>query len=253
MGKISIKYAKNKKIYLEENYLKEREVILVTTIVFRTLIIYIVLICVMRLMGKRQIGELEITDLVTTLLISEIASLPITNQEIPISYAIIPMLLLLILEVSSSVILIRFPALKSVVSARPTTLIHHGHLNQRALREMRVSLDELLSEIRQQGLTALDQVEHAILEKDGKMTVIAKAPFSQPTAADLGLKLPKATLMHVVYSNQKFSKAGLELIGRDRTWLEKEIARRGLTLERLFCITADESGKLFYLPKEDDE
>lgn len=222
-----------------------------TTILVRTLIIYAVLILVMRLMGKRQIGELEITDLVTTLLISEIASLPITNQEIPLSYAIIPMILLLVLEVSSSVILIRFPALKTMVSARPTTLIHHGRLNQRALREMRISLDELLSEIRQQGLTALDQVEHAILEKDGKMTIIAKALFSQPTAADLGLTPPEVTLMHVVYSNGKFSKAGLNLIGRDRAWLEKEIAQRGLDCKQLFCITANERGELFYLSKED--
>lgn len=252
MDNMHIKYTGNKKRFLMENYLEESEVSLVTTIVLRTLIIYIVLICVMRLMGKRQIGELEITDLVTTLLISEIASLPITNQEIPLSWAIIPMVLLLILEVSSSVILIRFPALKSMVSARPTTLIHHGHLNQKALGEMRISLDELLSEIRQQGLTSLDQVEHAILEKDGKMTVIAKAPYSQPTAADLGLKLPRATLMHVVYSNRRISKAGLELIGRDRAWLEKEIKRRGLTLERIFCITANERGELFYLPKEED-
>ena len=224
-----------------------------TTILFRTLIIYIVLIFTMRLMGKRQIGELELTDLVTTLLISEIASLPITNQEIPVSHAIVPMILLLILEISSSVILIRFPALKSVVSARPTTVIHHGHLNQRAMREMRISLDELLSEIRQQGLTSLDQVEHAILEKDGKMTVIAKAQFSQPTAEDLGLKLPEVTLMHVVYSNGKVSKAGLELIGRDLAWLESEVRRKSLVLEQIFCITADENGEIYCLKKEDDK
>lgn len=221
-----------------------------TTILIRTLIIYIVLIFVMRLMGKRQIGELEITDLVTTLLISEIASLPITNQEIPLAYAVVPMIMLLILEIISSVILLRFPALKGLVSARPTTLIHHGHLNQHALREMRISLDELVSEIRQQGLTALDQVEHAILEKDGKMTIIPKAQYTQPTAKDLGIKAPQTTLMHIVYSNGKISPAGLSLIGKDRTWLEHEMKSRSLDPKKLFCVTADEDGTLFWLWKE---
>ena len=209
-----------------------------TTILIRTLIVYAVLILVMRLMGKRQIGELEITDLVTTLLISEIASLPITNQEIPISYAIVPMLLLLFLEVASSVILIRFPALKTMVSARPTTLILHGHLDQRALGEMRISLDELMGEIRQQGLTSLDQVEHAILEKDGRMTVIPKSESTPP-------------LMHIVYSNGQISPAGLSLIGRDRAWLETEIRRQNLNLGELFCITANEKGELLWLAKEE--
>ena len=147
------------------------------TILIRTLIVYVVLICIMRLMGKRQIGELEVTDLVTTLLISEIASLPITNQEIPISHALIPMITLLILEVFSSVILIRFPSLKALVSARPTVIIQEGHLKQDALRELRISMDELISEIRQQGFAELSQIDTAILEKNGKLTVLPKGSF----------------------------------------------------------------------------
>lgn len=95
------------------------------TIFVRTLLIYGSLLLTLRVMGKRQIGELEVTDLVTTLLISEIASLPITNQDIPVSYALIPIVTLLILEIFFSVILIRFPRLKGLVSAKPTVIIRH--------------------------------------------------------------------------------------------------------------------------------
>ena len=165
------------------------------TILIRTLIVYVILICIMRLMGKRQIGELEITDLVTTLLISEIAALPITNQDIPLAHAIIPMILLLALEVTSSVILIRLPKLKNLVSARPTMLIKHGTLNQSALREMRMSIDELISEARQQGYTSLEQIDYAILEKDGKMTILPKSQYAPPTARDLGLSFSPTSLM----------------------------------------------------------
>ena len=221
------------------------------TILIRTLIIYVVLIFIMRLMGKRQIGELEVTDLVTTLLISEIASLPITNQEIPVSYAIIPMLTLLILEVFSSVILIRFPRLKNLVSARPTVIVNNGKLQQSALRELRISIDELISEVRQQGLTSLSQVECAILEKNGKLTVLPKAKFAPPTADLLGIDPPKDGLMHIVFANGAYSQKGLRLIKKDRAWLDAQLQARGVDPQRQFCITANEEGELFYIPKED--
>ena len=220
------------------------------TILIRTLIIYISLIVTMRMMGKRQIGELEITDLVTTLLISEIASLPITNPEIPILHAIIPMIILLVLEILSSVILIRLPILKNLVSARPTVIIHRGILDQSALRELRMSLDELMSEIRQQGLTDLSQVDCAILEKNGNLTVLPKAKYAQPTTEQLGLSPENDALMHIVYSNGTYSKIGLRLIGKNRDWLEKQLKRRGLDEQQLFCVTANENGNLYWIKKE---
>ena len=220
------------------------------TLLFRTLIVYITLILIMRLMGKRQIGELEVTDLVTTLLISEIASLPITNHEIPVLCAIIPMITLLVLEVLSSWILVRFPKLRSLVSATPTVIIQHGHLDQSALLELRISLEELMSEIRQQGLVELSQVDCAILEKNGKLTILPKAEFSQPTVGQLKLKVEQDELMHIVYCNGVYSKKGLQLIGKDRNWLDLQLSHRKLDPDSLFCVTANESGKLFWLKKE---
>ena len=102
------------------------------TVLIRTLIIYLSLILVMRLMGKRQIGELEISDLVTTFLISEIASLPITDIKIPLSHAIIPIIVLLTLEVVISMFLSKFPKLKFLFSTRPTTLIRDGVLQKKS-------------------------------------------------------------------------------------------------------------------------
>lgn len=223
------------------------------TILIRTLIIYIILILVMRLMGKRQIGELEVTDLVTTLLISEIASLPITNQDIPISYAIIPMITLLILEIGTSLILIRFPKLKNLVSSRPTVVIKNGILNQKALLDIRISLDELMSEIRQQGLNSIEEVECAILEKNGNMTILPKPDYIQPTASQLGLQLKSEGLMHIVYSNGSYSKIGLALIGKNQSWLERQLKRRKLVVKELFCVTANENGKLFWIQKENEK
>ncbi len=222
------------------------------TILLRTLLIYVALIVTMRLMGKRQIGQLEVTDLVTTFLLSELASLPITDQNIPVAYAIIPMITLLALEVFSSYILLRAPRLKNLLSAPPTVLIDRGHLKQSALLETRVSTEELMSELRQQGLTSLEQVEYAILEKNGKLTIIPKMRYSQPTVEQLGLDLPEESLMHIVYSGGMVSDAGLRLIGKDRAWLDKALRRQGVDISRLFCVTADRSGTLYYLYREED-
>ena len=220
------------------------------TILIRTLIVYVVLIFIMRLMGKRQIGELEVTDLVTTLLISEIASLPITNQEIPLSYALIPMITLLLLEVLSSVILIRLPRLKLLVSARPTVIIQNGNLKQASLQDLRISIDELFSEIRQQGYSSISQIDTAILEKNGKMTVLPKDAFAAPTAQQLGIAEEGGGLMHVVYANGVISKHGLALIGQSADWLTCEMRRQGLEIKNQFCITANRSGELYCIPKE---
>ena len=146
-------------------------------IFLKTVIIYVILIISMRLMGKRQIGELEVSDFVTTLLISEIASAPITDSSIPIINAAIPLLILVVLEVVSSFLLVRFPSLKSVVSARPTIVINKGKPDRRAMLKVRLSVDELVSELRQQGITDISEVQYAILEQNGKITVIEKAPY----------------------------------------------------------------------------
>ena len=219
------------------------------SIFVRTFIIYIIIAFALRLMGKRQIGELEVTDLVTTLLLSEIASLPITNHDLPVTHALIPMITLLFLEVTSSVVLIKFPKLKPLVSARPTVIIQNGTLDQRAIRALRISLDELMSEIRQQGLTSLSQVECAILEKNGKLTVLPKPAYVPPSAEQLGVKVNDEPLMHIVYMGGTFSDTGLRLIGKDRAWLEKVLKKRGLQKSRLYCVTANESGDVYWIER----
>ena len=223
------------------------------TLIFRTLLVYIFLIIIMRLMGKRQIGELEVTDLVATLLLSEIASLPITDPNIPVLHAIIPMVVLLSLEVFSSYILIRVPKLKNFLSATPTFIIKDGILDQAALVATRLSIEELMSEIRQQGFCSLACIWYAILEKDGQLTILPRARYSPPTQEQLNLSLQEESLMHVVYNGNVFNDKGLTLIGKDRSWLTKQMERRGVNIGDQFCITANSHGEIYWIPKKEGE
>lgn len=222
-----------------------------TTILIRTLIIYFFLILTVRLMGKRQIGELEVTDLASTLLISEIASLPITNQDIPVLYAVIPMVALLFLEVGSSILLLLCPKLKNFLSASPAVLVKGGKLDQKALRDSRISLDELMGEVRQNGIPDLSMVSDAILEQNGKMTIFPKPQFAPPQAKDLNLSPQDKGLSHIVFENGEISLPGLSLIGKDRAWLEEKLNENRTSPASLFCVTANASGELFFILKEE--
>jgi len=201
-------------------------------------------------MGKRQIGELEVTDLVATLLLSEIASLPITDPNIPVLHALIPMIVLLCLEVFSSYILLRAPMLKKILSASPTFIIKDGVLDQAALTATRLSIEELMSEIRQQGFCSLAYVWYAILEKDGRLTILPRARYSPPTQEQMNISSQEESLMHVVYNGNVYNDMGLSLIGKDRAWLEKQLARRGISLADQFCVTANSRGEIYWIPKK---
>ena len=220
------------------------------TLIFRTLLVYIFLIFIMRLMGKRQIGELEVTDLVATLLLSEIASLPITDPNIPVLHALVPMIVLLSLEVFSSYILLRAPKLKKILSASPTFIIKDGVLDQAALTATRLSIEELMSEIRQQGLCSLSYVWYAILEKDGRLTILPRARYSPPTQEQMNISSQEESLMHVVYNGNVYNDKGLALIEKNRAWLEKQMARRGVSLADQFCVTANSHGEIYWIPKK---
>ena len=220
------------------------------TVFLRTAIIYFMLILAMRLMGKRQIGELEVSDLVTTLLISEIATLPITEPELPLSHAIVPLILLLSFEVIISFLVSRFPKLK-FLTARPSTLIRNGRISQSAMKNARISFDELFSELRNQGVYDLDEIEYAILEQNGRITVIQKARFRQPSAEDLGLKVKENGLFHIVIEHGRINRHGIELVGIRESDLRRELKKKELEVSDVYLMTVNDAGKRTVIPKKE--
>ena len=206
-----------------------------TTILIRTLIIYAILILTMRFMGKRQLGELEISDLVTTLLISEIASLPLTNTEIPLAHAILPILILMSLEVLLPVLQMKLPWLKSLFAVHPAILVKNGVPDRDTMRQSRVSSEELISQLRQKDVTDVGDVVYAILEPNGQVSVVRK------DTTDSGM-------MHLIISDGRVNPRNLELAGRDQDWLDALLHREGLTPKEVFMLMVDDSGKTRVFP-----
>ena len=190
-----------------------------TNILLRTAIIYLFLLAIMRLMGKRQLGELEVSELVSTLLLSDIASLPITDQDIPLIYAIIPIIIITTFEISLSVLLTRFPLIKNLISTRPSALIRKGKIDIKEMNKNRISIDELLSELRQNDICEISEVEYAILEQNGKITVVKKRINSQPTLKDLGIQAEESGIPHIIIADGRVDKHGLIQTKKSKAWL----------------------------------
>ncbi|MBR3686842.1 MAG: DUF421 domain-containing protein [Clostridia bacterium] len=220
------------------------------SIFIRTVIIYVILTIIMRIMGKRQLGELDVGELVITILLSEIASLPITNEEKPIMQAIIPIVTLATLEILTSTLLLKIPFTKKFLSSKPSVIIACGVIDRRAMKKVRISLEELISQIRQNGIYDLDEVDYAILEENGKMSIIPKSRYRQPDRTDLHLPDDDSGVMHLIVSDGVINTHSLRILGKDEAWVYGTLKSHGSSLRDVFCMTCNDAGKL-YIAKGD--
>ena len=215
------------------------------TITLRTVIIYILLTLTMRLMGKRQLGELDVSELVITILLSEIASLPITNPEKPLLHAVIPVLLLALLEILTSTLILKYPKAKRLLSSVPAVLISRGKMDKQQMRKVRISVEELISQIRQNGIFDLEEVDYAILEENGKMSIIPKSRYRQPDRNDLDISDNDSGVMHILISDGMINTHSLSLLNKKEEWLLKTLKANGLSPTDVLCMTCNDAGKLY--------
>lgn len=220
------------------------------TILTRTIIIYITLIGTMRILGKRQLGELEVSELITTILLSEIGSMPIANQDIPIVYAIIPLVTIMLFEVGSSFILSRSPRLKNVFTSPPSALIYKGKINQRELKKNRISPEELISELRQKNITDPSHVEYAILEQNGLLSVIPKIQYQQATLEQLKIQDAETGLAHIIISQGRWNEYNLNLLNKSKKDFEKRLQKKRIKVKEVFLLTIDDDNNIDLVIKE---
>ncbi len=223
------------------------------TIFIRTLIIYFILILAMRMMGKRQIGQLEVTDLVSTLLLSEIATLPIENQDIPLLYAIIPIIMIMTAEIVSAALPSKFPKLKNLFSTRPETLVKMGTPDFDALKCARMTSDELMVALRKNGISDINEVGYAILEQDGSVSVLPRAEQRPATIADLGKSSEENGMFHIMIENGKINTHSLAAINQSQEWLEHQLVSRNIQLSHTALMLCDESGNVRIFTNGDNE
>ena len=218
----------------------------------RTLILYFLIMTGLRLMGKRQIGELEPGELVLTMMISDLATVPMQDFGIPLLAGVIPILTLLALSMLLSQLSLSSLRFRRLVCGTPSVLIREGVLQQEAMRKDRYTLDELLEELRGQGICDIGDVKYAVLENSGQLSVLPWARCQAPTAQQLGLEAEEdVTLPAVLINDGRLLRRNLEAQGLDEAWLREALRKEGLTSHReVFLMTLDETGRVVCVKKE---
>ncbi len=221
-----------------------------TTGIIRTFIIYILLIVVMRVTGKRQIGELEISEFVSTILISEIAAAPISQHEVPLSFAVVPILLIISLEIAISFLATRFDVMKKIFLGSPSVLIRQGEVQPKELTKARMSLEELLCQIRESGISTIEDVNYAVLESDGTLSIIPKVHARPVTVGDLSLNIPENGIAHAVVVDGVIKKEALDGSGKTCDWVKKEIKKACIELGDIFLMSVDDADHIYIIKRK---
>ena len=205
------------------------------SIFFRIIIVFTLLSIAMRVMGKREIGELEVGELITTLLISEISSIPIEDPNIPLMNAIIPVLFVVSAEIIISFIKNKSTRLKKLFGGESVFLIYQGNFRQEILIENRLSLEEFMTAMRQNGIGRIEDIEYCVLEANGKISMIEK---------DDG-----GGLSHIIISDGEVDIQTLKMLGMEEKWLFSKIKPH--KPEQVFLLTVNDNLETYIILKEE--
>ena len=208
-----------------------------TSIFIRTITIYIILNIMLKIMGKRQIGELEVNELVTTLLVSEIGALPISDTNIPLLPSLLPILFITSAEIIISVVKNKSAFVKRVIEGEPVYIIYKGRLRQSVLADNRISINEVLTEMRLQGIADISDVRYAILEQNGKISFLKENESS--------------SIAQILVIDTKPSIDNIKEAGYDLDWVKNELNQRNTPLSNVFLMSVNESGRINIILKEE--
>lgn len=220
------------------------------TVLIRSVVLYLCIMLFMRLMGKRQLGELQPAELVISVLISNIVSLPVEDPNVPLLMGIIPVAMLVGLELIVSVLSLRFRSIRTLMGGNPVVIIHNGVIDQGALKNLRFSIDDLMESLRSQGVFDLSQIQYAIVETNGTVSILPYEKDSPATPTQLKLTLAPREVPVVVISDGMVLEDGLRGASMSRKQLNRILEKEQVSVRDVFLLSADKSHRYTLIQKE---
>ena len=217
---------------------------------FRAITLYVIVLIVMRLMGKREIGQLQPFELAIAIMIADLASIPMTSTGIPISNGIVPILGLLLMHLLISYINLKSIRIREIICGKPRILVFRGKIDEKALVKERITLNELQERLRSLNIVNLGDVEYAILETSGQMTVIPKPNKRSLIPEDLNINPEYEGIPYDLIIDGKIQTENLHKIGKNLAWLKKETDKLNLKPIEILIATIDGKGQFFFQRKE---
>lgn len=218
----------------------------------RAVILYFFVIFSVRVMGKRQIGELQPAELVITILISQIVTVPMQDNGFPLINTIIPVCILISLEIIMSIVAMKLPKIRQLVSGNPKIIIRDGKIDQRALRQLRLTVDDLLEALRQKDVFDLAVIDYAIIETNGKLSVLLN-PESQNATSGMVNAVPEDIgLTCTVVSDGKIVRNGLRECDLQEKDIFRALAKSSMKITQILLMTADKQGNFIFVKKDEN-
>lgn len=216
-------------------------------VMIRTIILYALVVLTMRLMGKRQIGELEPFELVIAIMISDLASLPMQDTRIPLIHGIIPILTLLILQSIITILELKSEKAAAILTGTPSILIEHGKIDIKELRNQRLNFNDLIEELRLSGYYNISDIEYAILETSGQLSIMPKVGINPVTKEDLNIITSQEQLPVTLILDGKINFKNLASIHQTEEWLYLQLESNNISsVKEVFLATKDSKGEFFY-------
>ena len=225
-----------------------------TVILIRLFIVYILLTLTVRFMGKRQIGEMQMSELVAAFMLSELAVMPITDTGIPLMYSILPILLLAVLEILTSFLFLHLPTLACLVTGEPQVVIRYGKIDRTVLKNARMPVTELMGELRLNGYTDPAEIAYAILEENGRLSVIPMERYQPPYADALSMQIKEHGICHTLIADGVLHDAGIRMssLGTDEVY--RYLRDHGnIHPSDVFLLTVNDAHEWNLLMKQDCE
>ena len=218
----------------------------------RAIILYIIVLIVMRLMGKREIGQLQPFELAISIMIADLASLPMTETGVPISNGIIPILGLLVMHLVISMLNMKSTKIREIICGKPSILIFRGKVDEKVLKKERFTINELEERLRDNNIFNIGDVEYAVLETSGQVTVIPKPNKRPTTPEDFNIESKYEGIPYDLVVDGKVMYKNLEKLGKNYVWLQKQTEKFGIKPEEALIVTIDGDNQFFCQPLEKD-
>lgn len=218
----------------------------------RTVILYILIVLALRLMGKRQIGQLQPSELVVAMMLSELACIPMENVGAPLLAGMLPTVTLIIAETTFSYLTLKSRRIRKMISGSPTVLIEKGRVVEKELERLRFNIDDLLEELRTCGYANISDVEYAIIESNGNLSVIPKSNKRPLTPEDLSMSPPYEGIPFLLIADGRISENALRQAGLTTEWLLDKLKDYAIyDTESVFLAMLDSAGKLYIQKKSE--
>ena len=216
----------------------------------RTIILYTLVVIVMRLMGKRQIGELQPYELVITIMISDLAALPMQDTRLPLILGIIPIITLLLLKNILSQLQLKSQLARKIIDGEPSVLIHNNKINYKALKRQQINIDELMEELRLSGYFDLSEIQYAILENNGQLSILPASSSNNSNSnnsSNTSSNNQPPDLPKILVSDGHINNNSLTKIGKDREWIENILKNHNInSINEVLLAMYDTKGKFVY-------